>query len=310
MKKILMICFVLLGTFLGSSLFAAESPRVVVSIKPLHSLVSGVMQGVGEPALLVKGGGSPHGYSLKPSEARALAQADLVVWVGPELETFLEKPLVTLAHSAQQLALAGELHDDLLEKRDGGAWESGHHDEHEGHGHEHGGDASDLHLWLSPKLAQKIVQLVGDRLMALDPPHQLEYAANTASLIQRLDRFDQGLARQLAPVKDVPYVVFHAAYQYFETAYGLNAVGSVTIDPERKPGAKKILEIRNKIHTLNARCVFSEPQFESRLIATIIEGTDCRTGVLDPLGADIPAGPDAYFTLLQRLADNLEAGLK
>ena len=115
---------------------------------------------------------------------------------------------------------------------------------------------------------------------------------------------------QFEPVKEIPYIVFHAAYQYFETAYGLNAVGSITIDPERRPGAKRMLEIRQKIKQLNARCVFSEPQFESRLVATVIEGTGAKTGILDPLGADLPAGPEAYFQLMTRLADNLYEGLK
>ncbi len=300
---------------LVSPVWAAESPapKVVVSIKPLHSLVAGVMQGVGEPLLLVKKG-SPHGYVLRPSEARALANAQLVVWVGHELESFLEKPLSTLGHKAHQLELSEQLNEYLLPKRQGGIWEK---PEHQHHGEEKlaGHDSqlqknADLHLWLDPVLAKQIVALTSDALTEIDPGHRSLYQANTTALIEKLDRLNQTLKTQLEPIKDIPYIVFHAAYQYFEAAYGLNAVGSITIDPERRPGAKRMVEIRQKIKQLNARCVFSEPQFESRLVATVIEGTGAKTGILDPLGADLQSGPEAYFQLMTHLADNLFEGLK
>ena len=285
---------------------APQGPRVVVSIKPLHSLVAGVMQGVGEPQLLLQGGASPHGYVLRPSEARLLNEAQLVVWVGPQLESFLQKPLATLGGKARQLELAAELQSLLLPTRSGGNWEA---DEHaHGHGHDSRG-GRDQHLWLDPLLAKQIVEKTAAALTAIDPAHQSQYQHNAARLQQRLDRLHDQLKTRLAPVRKIPYVVFHDAYQYFEAAYGLSAVGSLTIDPERKPGAKRIREIRARIQTLQARCVFSEPQFESRLVATVTEGSGARTGVLDPIGAALPAGPEAYFLLLNALADNLVAGL-
>ena len=307
--------FSLILLCLFSPVWAADSPapKVVVSIKPLHSLVAGVMQGVGEPLLLVKKG-SPHGYVLRPSEARALANAQLVVWVGHELESFLEKPLSTLGHKAQQLELSEQLADFLLAKRKGGIWEKPEH-QHYSKGEPAGHDSqlqknADLHLWLDPVLAKQIVSLTGKALAEIDPVHRSLYQANTTVMIEKLDRLNRTLEKQLEPVKDIPYIVFHAAYQYFEAAYGLNAVGSITIDPERRPGAKRMVEIRQKIKQLNARCVFSEPQFESRLVATVIEGTGAKTGILDPVGADIPVGPEAYFQLMTLLADNLYEGLK
>ena len=294
---------------------AADSPQVVVSIKPLHSLVSGVMSGVGSPQLLVKKG-SPHGYSLRPSEAKALAKADLVVWVGHELESFLEKPLQTLAKNSLHLELADQLKQDLLTHRHGGTWEEPtHHADTEHAGHAHTSHAekqekADLHLWLDPQMAEKIVTETEKVLIEIDPAHAQNYRDNSAHMRQKLTQLNTQLKKQLDPVRNHPYLAFHAAYQYFEAAYGLNAVGSVTIDPDRKPGAKRISEIRQKLQETNARCVFSEPQFESRLVATIIEGTGVRTATLDPLGTDIPAGSDAYFQLMQRLADNLIEGLK
>lgn len=305
MKKIFAACLFLLCSLAPVWAENVPAPQVVVSIKPLHSLVSGVMQGVGEPQLLVKGGGSPHGYILRPSEAKMLSEADLVVWVGHELESFLEKPLSTLGRKAQQLELAEYLQDELLTKRKNGSWEKPahqhHHDQHE---------YVDLHLWLDPVLAQKIVIQTGNILTELDPIHHSLYQTNVKRVVEQLKQLDQKLKQQLAAVKDTPYIVFHAAYQYFEAAYGLNAIGSITIDPNRKPGAKRIKEIRQKINQLQARCVFSEPQFESRLVATVLEGTGAKTGILDPLGVDLPAGSEAYFQLMTRLGDNLYEGLK
>ena len=336
MKKLLLICLSVLLLPI-STLMAAESPQVVVSIKPIHSLVSAIMEGVATPTLLVKTG-SPHAYTLRPSEARALGSADLVIWIGHEMESFLEKPLQTVAGSAQKLELADKLKLSLLTTRNGSEWDEheqhnddadhdeheehhddADHDEHEGHhddadhdehesGHHHG--AMDLHIWLDPKIAQQIVVESTKKLIEIDPAHAAQYQANSAKLNEKLIQLDQALKQKLEPVKDIPYLAFHSAYQYFETAYSLNAVGSVTIDPDRKPGAKGISEIRERVKKSGARCVFSEPQFESSLVQTIIEGTGAKTGVLDPLGSDIPEGPAAYFILLNNLADNLVAGLK
>lgn len=303
-----------------------RGPAVVVSIKPVHALVAGVMQGVAEPQLLVKRGGSPHGYVLRPSEARALADADLVIWVGHALESFLDKPLSTLAGKSRQLILAEALAGQLLPLRAGGGWDVHGHDletaEESEHGHakatkpqsdethESGSAEGNLHLWLSPLLAKQIVAQSTALLSEIDPTHQHIYRQNAAQLEARLDQLHQQLTDKLAPVRAVPFVVFHDAYQYFEVAYGLNAVGSLTVDAERKPGARRISEIRAKIKALDARCVFSEPQFESRLVATLIEGTGARSGVLDPLGSGLAEGPESYFQLMHNLADNLLLGLR
>ena len=325
MTRFLLALFPLL--LMVSSLLAAEppEPRVVVSIKPLHSLVAGVMQGVGEPQLLVKGGGSPHGYTLRPSEALALADAQLIVLVGTELEGFMQKPLATLASNARQLALAEEMASQLLPAREGGSWERHlqHHAETrdethpEDHGHheetlkhEHEAEELDPHLWLNPLLAKQVVILVRDALSDIDPGRKDLYARNAARILQQLDLLHTELQTLLTPVKDVPYLVFHDAYQYFEAAYGLNAVGSITVDPERRPGVRRVREIREKINRLGARCLFSEPQFESSLVATIIEGSGTKTAILDPLGADLSQGPEAYFQLLKNLAENLRNGLE
>lgn len=309
MKKIILFCSLLFCSLLFCSGLAwgAESPAVVVSIKPIHALVAGVMRGVAEPYLLVKGAGSPHGYALRPSEARALARADLIVWVGPQLESFLDKPLTTVGKNARQLQLVDALASELLPFREGGSWDA--------HVHEPDRDRSGArqrnpHFWLSPILAKQLVQKTAAALIEIDPLHREIYQQNSERLRQRLDTLHARLAAKLAPVKAIPYLVFHDAYQYFEAAYRLSAVGSITVNPERKPGARRILEMRQKIETLQARCVFSEPQFEPRLVATIIEGTGAKSGELDPIGAELEAGSESYFLLMNALADDLLAGLR
>jgi len=308
MQRAVLSAIILISIFLETTMaFAkANGPAVVVSIKPIHSLVAGVMEGIAQPTLLVAGGGSPHGYVLRPSEARALANADLVIWVGHTLETFLEKPLGTLSKKARTIEVLDLLPGDLLPARSGGQWDEQHDELH--HGHE-AGDANP-HVWLNPRLATKIVVQTAQVLSDIDPENSIRYKENASHLQQKLEQLDKTLTAKLAPVQALPYIVFHDAYQYFEDAYQLNPVGSLTVNPERKPGAKRILEIRKKIQQSGALCVFSEPQFEPRLIVTLTEGTDVRTGVLDPLGTDLPVGTESYFLLMNNLADSLVKGLR
>ena len=290
------------------------APQVVVSIKPIHSLVAAVLEGVGEPQLLIKGAGSPHGYSLRPSEAQMLAKADLVIWVGEGLETFLVRPLANLGSNALQLELAHHLESKMLPIREGGAWEGhGHdahgHDKHSHHAHDDH-DELDHHLWTSPVLAKDIVRLIAEKLATVDPANAALYAANAASLTTRLDQLFHEVKEQLQPVGNVPYIVFHDAYQYFERDFGLSAVGSVTIDTERSPGVRRVQEVRSKIGELQVRAVFSEPQFQSRIVATVIEGSGAKAGVLDPLGVDLSEGPEAYFLLIRGMGASILATLQ
>ncbi len=298
---------------------ANASSRVVASILPVHSLVAGVMQGIGTPQLLVAGAASPHDYALSPSSARALQSAEAVFWIGAGMESFLVKPLAALSQDAAVVAFGDNV--PLLAGREGGSWEAhdeaghngdGHNDtghsevEGEHHGHEENDDQhSDMHVWLDPANAQTMVRVIVATLQKTDPANAVAYAANGETLLQRLDMLDATLRNTLVPVRKTPYVVFHDAYQYFERRYGLNAVGSLTISPDRSPGVKRLYAVRDKIQSTGARCVFAEPQFAPALVATVLEGTPARAGTLDPIGAEIPPGPDAYFTLLENLAAGL-----
>lgn len=313
MKRSALFLLLLIGLALPLQAQQHQSPKVVVSIKPIHSLTAVIMAGVASPQLLIKGAGTPHGYSMRPSEARMLADADLVIWVGEDLETFLVRPLANLGGHAHQLELAHHLESKMLPIREGGTWEGHDAHGHDKHGHDkHGHDQEDLdyHLWTSPILAKDIVTLIAEQLMTVDPAHAATYAANVASLITKLDQLYHEVKNQLRPVTKVPYIVFHDAYQYFERDFGLNAVGSVTIDTERSPGVRRVQDVRDKITELNARAVFSEPQFQSRIVATVLEGTGAIDGVLDPLGAELAEGPDAYFQLIREMGSSILATLK
>ncbi|RDH86572.1 MAG: zinc ABC transporter substrate-binding protein [endosymbiont of Escarpia spicata] len=261
---------------------------VLVSIKPIHSLVAGIMQGVEDPQLLLSGGQSPHRYTLKPSDARNIQQADLIIWIGPEMESFL--PRILTASERPNIALL-----DLLKSEN----KASHNHDHEDHA------GRDPHLWLDPLLAKRVVQLIADRLSLLDPKHRGSFEKNALTLQQRLDRLHQELESRLAPVRTTPYIAFHDAYGYLEARYRLNSVGTVILDPERLSGARHIRDLQQKIRHTGVGCIFTEPQFEPRLVESLIEDTATRNAELDPLGSDLPAGPDAYFQLMRRVANQL-----
>jgi zinc transport system substrate-binding protein len=286
---------------------AAEAPRVVVSIKPLHSLVAAAMEGVGEPMLLVRSSADPHSYTLKPSEAQALSAARLVVWAGPGVETFLEKPVAALAGKARVLRLDRERTLKLMRAREGGAWE-GHEEHAAGHGHAHGHKHSqvDGHLWLDPDNAAGIVQAAARELAALDPPNAPRYTANAARTVAALKALDAELRRQLAPIRGKRFIVSHDQIQYFEKRYGLAAAGSISISPERPPSARRLYQLRSRIVSQRVVCVFGEPQVPDNLVKTVVEGTTARVGMIDTDGgAGVPEGKDAYFAMMRNLATAL-----
>ena len=280
----------------------AQDIDVVASFKPVHSLVAGVMAGVGEPTLLVKGAASPHDYALKPSDAAALEQAELVFWIGEGFETFLAKPLATLAAGERSIELGRIDGLVLLPPREGGVWDAHDHDEAE---HE----ALDGHVWLDPRNAKAMVAAITAALAARDPAHALAYKANGEALQSKLDQLDAEIEARLASVKDVPFIVFHDAFQYLERRYGLAGVGSITVSPEQPPGAMRLQAIQEAIVAQGARCAFREPNFAPAVVDTVIAGTAARTGILDPEGAALTDGPDMYFELMRENAEALRSCL-
>jgi zinc transport system substrate-binding protein len=297
---------VFVTTVLVASLLSAPvraEPRVVVTIKPIHALVAAVMQGVGNPHLLIDGMGSPHTYALKPSDARALQQADLVVRVSPGLETFLDRPLRSLPAAVRVLTLVKAPGLVLLPLRGGSAFDTHEH----AAAHDHPGDANGLdpHLWLDPDNAVRIVRYVAETLAEIAPATADTFKANADAEVERISRLKSELQNELRPLSGSRFIVFHDAYQYFEHAFHLSATGALTVSPDVQPSARRLTELRRKIAGQNVACVFAEPQFEPRLLRTIVEGTQARIGVLDPLGASLAPGPDMYEKLLRGLASSL-----
>ncbi len=284
----------------------AANPAVVVSIKPLHSIVSSVMQGVAQPVLLTSGAASPHGFALKPSQARLLQDADAIFWVGADLERFLVKPLQTLPRHAQVIAVSKTL--KLLSFRDGGTWTSddhteGHATDKHAHHDDHG--TKDPHFWLDPVRVKSILSIVVRTLSEIDAEHAALYQANGEALSHRLDALDKRLQQKLTPVRTLPYLVFHDAYQYFEKRYGLQAVGTIRLDPEYRPGARHLTAIQRRIAEGDIRCVFREPQFHPPALNKGTAFGALRIAVLDPLGAQHEAGADAYFHMMDGLANSV-----
>lgn len=299
---------------LGFSGIAKAESGVVVSIKPIHSLVAAIMQGVGAPRLIVRGGGSPHVYTLKPSDADALEHAKLIFWVGEMMEPFLKGPIETLGKSANIIALADA--DGLVrwQFREGRSWQNHDHDgdiaaAHKSEAnHKHGRADRDIdtHLWLDPQNAKIMASEIVRALAKMDPARAASYEANGRALKAKLDMLIRDLRRELDAVKGKPFVVFHDAFQYFEKRFGLDAVSAVTLSPDRQPGAARLTKIRRQLGNVAATCVFAEPQFQPRLLNVVIEGTRANVGILDPLGAGLEVGPDLYFKLMRLNAKALK----
>ncbi len=292
----------------------AKPPALVVSIAPLHGLAASVMQGVAEPHLLLPPGATPHSFSLRPSSARALAGADMIVWVGPALENFMERSLKALAKKNRLLTLSETRGITLLKARSGHLGEQGHgHSHGHGHGHElgngHGnghGSNFDTHLWLSPDNAKTIATAIATRLAAIDPDRKDAYARNLKNTLAGIAKTETDIRVLLSPIAGAPYATFHDAFQYFERTFGLTGGAWVAVDASRKPGAKRLSALRHDFTHRNVGCVFSEPQFPSSLLKTLTEGTNIRIAMLDPLGSAIASGPDHWNATMLTLARSLK----
>lgn len=312
MRNLAVTMLVAAGLAMNGAAARAE-PAVVVSIKPLHSLVASVMAGIGEPELVVSGAFSPHTYSLRPSQAIALQRAEVIFWIGRELEAFLEGPIETIASQARSVELIDADGLTTLAFRQGGVFETidpdhedgGHGDEHaqDEHAHDdHAHDGVDSHIWLDPANARAIVRRIAEVLAEIDPDNAARYEANAAALLDRLQALETDTAAMLQTVQDRPFIVFHDGYQYFERRFGLKATGSITVNPELAPGADRIRTLRERIEAAEVTCVFAEPQFDPKLVAVITEGTGAKASVIDPLGAEIEDGPELYFDLISGMA--------
>ena len=303
--------------------------KVVTSIKPIHSLASYLMDGIGKPELIVDGYASPHGFSMKPSHAKMLQNADLIFWVGEDLEGFLEKPLKSIAKKAEKIELIEikglnvlkfrernifdehdhDDHDDHGKKEDdhddhdhdehAKKEEHDDHDDHDGHeGHAHG--EYDPHIWLDPMNAKVILNEMVEHLIENDPTNEAKYKSNLDKALKEIDKLTIEVMTDLS--NSVSSIVFHDAYQYFEKRFNVNILGAFTVNTDVMPGAEQLAEIREIIEHDKVACIFSEPQFNRDIINAVAKDMKIKTGVLDPLGATLDSGKDLYFKLIRNMS--------
>ncbi len=288
-----------------------DRPRVVVDIAPIHALVAQVMEGIGMPDLIIQPGATPHEYSLRPSEAAALQSADLVFWIGPDLTPWLEEAIETLAPAADLTTLMDVDGTVQLEFREDAVFEAHDHsdhaddDEHDDHA-DHGDHAGhDPHAWLSPKNAMTWLEVIAGRLSAVDPVNSDAYLANAASGRAAIEALMDEVDATLDPVRGRAFIVFHDAYQYFETDFDISASGAISISDASDPSPARIAEIRGQIAEQGVDCVLAEPQFNPGLVATVLRGSDAQMGIVDPLGADLELGAELYPQLIRNLSNAL-----
>lgn len=294
---------------------AADDLKVVITIKPIHSLAMQVMDGAGTPVLLVDGAASPHSFSLKPSGAKAINTADVFIRVSEAIEPFTGRIAKALPKSVALVTLDEIPGLTLLDRRTSATFETHeYHDEdgaehadHDDDNDEHGG--KDGHIWLDPANAKKIVSQIAAVLSEKQPVNAATFKANAEKANARIDAMSAEIAKDMGPLAGKGFIVFHDAYQYFEKSFGLAAAGSITVSPEAQPSVKRLSAIRKKVADLGATCVFSEPAFQPKLVATVTEGTAARAGTLDPEGMTLEKGPGLYEALMRGLAKNLRSCL-
>ena len=288
--------------------------EVLTTIKPLGFIAAAITDGVSEPKVLLPTGASPHDFSLRPSDIRSINSADLVVWVGPELEGFMAKPLANHPHALALTQVEGmplfnyatqdshDSHDHDAHDHDHAAHEHGDHDHDEGHeGHHHEG--VDPHIWLGPTQAKVIAKAIASELGKLDPANQARYDANLVAFDAKVDAKDKVIAGQMKAVNQKGYFVFHEAYGYWERHYGMSSKGHFTVSPERRPGAKTLVDIRKALEEKQASCIYAEPQFSPAVIESVARNTGAKVLLLDEVGEQVPLGPDGYPQFMQQLAD-------
>ena len=331
LKKIPFILSILsLLTFISP---ANAETKVVASIKPIHSLASYLMDGVSKPGLIVDGYATPHGFAMKPSHAKMLQEADLIFWVGEDLESFLEKPLKSIAKNAEKIELMEikglnklkfrernifdghddhghddghkeDDHDDHAKKEDDHGHDDEHkedgHDDHEGHAH----GEYDPHIWLDPSNAKVILKEMAEHLIEKDQKNASIYKINLKKALKDLDKLTKTVKSDLN--KDFKSIVFHDAYQYFEKRFDVNVMGAFTVNTDVMPGAEQLAEIREIIEHDKVSCVFSEPQFNPDIINAVAKDMNISTGVLDPLGATLNPGKDLYFDLISNMSKSFK----
>ncbi|HIF9444901.1 zinc ABC transporter substrate-binding protein ZnuA [Photobacterium damselae subsp. damselae] len=313
MRRLLSFCGA--SAMLFSSLATAHELNVVTTVQPLNLIVSELTEGVAHSEAILPAGTSPHDYALRPSDVKKIKNADLVIWIGPQLESFLKK---VLQGNSKNLALTeqagidfrhyGEEDEDHDHHHDDGM-ENAEHDHHD-HDHDHHHEGIDPHVWLGPKQAIEVAKVITQQLVKQDPLHKEQYEANLSRFTSEVNQTITQLTTELKPLTGHGYYVFHDGYGYFEEQFGLKNLGHFTVEPDRRPGAKTLISIRQALQDHQAYCVFSEPQFSPAVVDSVVNGTEVKVGTLDPMATGIVAGKGGYVRFLQQLGQSFTKCLK
>ena len=296
-----------LALFVAFIAFSAHADvRVLTSIKPLQQIAAAVQDGVGSPDVLLPPGASPHNYALRPSDVRKVADADLLYWVGPDMEGFLPRVLKSRAKATVAVqSLSG------MQLRHFGEDSHSHDEEdHDDHDHDHRPGSLDAHLWLSSLNARVIAMKMAGDLAAADPANAPRYQANLKQFVERLDALDTRIKQRVAGIAGKPYFVFHEAFDYFEAAYGLKHTGVFSVASEVQPGAQHVAAMRKRLQEVGKTCVFSEPPLRPRLAETLTAGLPVRLAELDALGGTDKVDGKGYERLLEKLGGDLAGCLE
>ena len=306
------LLFAALSAALWGSATQAANAAVVASLKPLGFIASAIADGVTDTEVLLPDGASEHDYSLRPSDVKRLQGADLVVWIGPEMEAFMEKSVKNIPNAKQvTIAQLNDVKPLLLKGADDDDDDHGHNDagSEKSDEHHHHGDYN-MHLWLSPEIARASAVAIHEKLVELMPQSRAKLDANLKDFEAQLASTETQVGNELAPLKGKGYFVFHDAYGYFEKQFGLTPLGHFTVNPEIQPGAQRLHEIRTQLVEQKATCVFAEPQFRPAVVESVARGTSVRMGTLDPLGTNIKLGKTSYSEFLSQLANQYASCLK
>ena len=306
------LLFAALSAALWGSATQAANAAVVASLKPLGFIASAIADGVTDTEVLLPDGASEHDYSLRPSDVKRLQGADLVVWIGPEMEAFMEKSVKNIPNARQvTIAQLNDVKPLLMKGADDDDDDHGHNDagSEKSDEHHHHGDYN-MHLWLSPEIARASAVAIHEKLVELMPQSRAKLDANLKDFEAQLASTETQVGNELAPLKGKGYFVFHDAYGYFEKQFGLTPLGHFTVNPEIQPGAQRLHEIRTQLVEQKATCVFAEPQFRPAVVEAVARGTSVRMGTLDPLGTNIKLGKTSYSAFLNQLANQYASCLK
>ncbi|CAC9640946.1 metal ABC transporter solute-binding protein, Zn/Mn family [bacterium endosymbiont of Bathymodiolus sp. 5 South] len=305
-----MLRIVLIFFFVSANVVA--TPNIVVSIKPIHSIVSNITQGITTPKLLIKDNQSPHNFHLKPSQMSLVSQADLLISVHPSIEEGIAKALdnidtqrklYVVEKSTQPLNEKHKEHKEHKEHR--------HHEEHKAHEeHRYHGAHKDYHIWLNIDAIQKFSTRLTNKLIAIDTDNRLIYRSNLSVFNKKLDTLKTQIKKQLLPYQNTPMVTYSNAFKNFIQTNQLNTLAIVVNNHEQKPSVKNILTARKIIRSKNAQCLVSTIEITPKRVSNIIENFNMKHESIDIIGFKQTQGASQYLALMQNIANAFEKCLK